>query len=164
MKTEKQKKIIIALDFNPTAHKVAKTAYLLAKSMGAHVTLVHVMADEGYYTPYSLLQPYPSTGSMGVSLQEAAFTTENTLEKAITKFLEKTKEDLGDEAIECLTVTGNCAESILSTATKLKADIIVMGSHSRRWLENIIMGSVAESVLRHTTIPLYIIPTKKLKS
>ena len=38
-----------------------------------------------------------------------------------------------------------------------------MGSHSRRWLENILMGSVAEKVLHHSTIPIFIIPTKKDK-
>lgn len=161
MKTEKQKKIIIAMDFNPTAHKVAKLGYLLAKSMGAKVILLHVMADELYYTPYSLLEPYPTTGSFGISPKEAAFSTENTLDKAINRFLEKTKEELGDETIECLSVQGDFADSILHTATKMKVDLIVMGSHSRRWLENIIMGSVTETVLRHTSIPLYIIPTKK---
>jgi len=36
-----------------------------------------------------------------------------------------------------------------------------LGTHSQRWLENIIMGSVAEKVLHHTKIPLLIIPTKK---
>jgi Universal stress protein UspA and related nucleotide-binding proteins len=35
-----------------------------------------------------------------------------------------------------------------------------MGSHSRKWLENIIMGSQAEAVLKKTKIPLFIIPTK----
>jgi len=37
-----------------------------------------------------------------------------------------------------------------------------MGSHSQKWLENIIMGSVTKEVLRKTTIPLFIIPTKKI--
>jgi len=41
------------------------------------------------------------------------------------------------------------------------ADFIVLGSHSRKWLENIVMGSVTENVLRKTSIPLLIIPTKK---
>jgi len=39
-------------------------------------------------------------------------------------------------------------------------DCIVMGSHSQKWLENIIIGSVTQEVLRKTTIPLFIIPTK----
>jgi nucleotide-binding universal stress UspA family protein len=38
-----------------------------------------------------------------------------------------------------------------------------MGSHSKKWLENIVMGSVTQEVLHQTTIPLYIIPTKKRK-
>jgi len=37
----------------------------------------------------------------------------------------------------------------------------VMGSHSRKWLENIILGSEAENVLKMTAIPLFIVPTKK---
>jgi nucleotide-binding universal stress UspA family protein len=43
----------------------------------------------------------------------------------------------------------------------MKADVIVIGSHSRKWLENIVMGSVTEKVLHHTSIPLLIVPTRK---
>jgi nucleotide-binding universal stress UspA family protein len=41
------------------------------------------------------------------------------------------------------------------------AELIVMGSHSRKWLDAILMGSVTEKVLHHTVLPLYIVPTKK---
>ena len=58
---------------------------------------------------------------------------------------------------------GNSAEEIVKTVEELHIDIIVIGSHSRRWLENILMGSVAEKVLRHSTIPLLIIHAKKYK-
>jgi nucleotide-binding universal stress UspA family protein len=56
---------------------------------------------------------------------------------------------------------GDFADSILNVAKEIHADVIVMGSHSRKWLENIIMGSVTEKVLHNTSIPLFIIPTKK---
>jgi nucleotide-binding universal stress UspA family protein len=46
----------------------------------------------------------------------------------------------------------------------MNASIIVMGSHSHKWIENVLLGSVTEKVLRHTTIPLFIIPTKKSQS
>jgi nucleotide-binding universal stress UspA family protein len=52
---------------------------------------------------------------------------------------------------------------ILEAAKELQADIIVMGSHSRKWLETIVMGSETEKVLHHTTTPLFIIPTKNGK-
>jgi nucleotide-binding universal stress UspA family protein len=38
-----------------------------------------------------------------------------------------------------------------------------MGSHSRKWLDNIIMGSTAKDVLEETSLPLFIIPTRKRK-
>ena len=83
------------------------------------------------------------------------------LKKASQQFLDKSKQHLGDKTIQTLVAEGDFAESILKTAKDLHADIIVMGSHSRKWLENIVMGSVTEKVLNHTTIPLFIIPTKK---
>ncbi len=56
---------------------------------------------------------------------------------------------------------GSTASSILDVTKEINADIIVMGSHSRRWLEDIVMGSITAQVLRHTTIPVFVIPTKK---
>jgi len=83
------------------------------------------------------------------------------LRNASRQFLDKAKHHLGDKNIKTVVKEGDLSESILKTANELKADIIVMGSHSRKWLENIVMGSVTESVLHHTKIPLLIIPTKK---
>ena len=51
-------------------------------------------------------------------------------------------------------------ETILDTVTELNADIIVMGTHSRRGFEKILLGSIAENVLRKSLIPVFIIPIK----
>ena len=40
-------------------------------------------------------------------------------------------------------------------------DAMVIGTHSRKWLEKILMGSVTEELLNQSSIPLFIIPTKK---
>ena len=45
---------------------------------------------------------------------------------------------------------GEYSDCILEAAKDLKVDIIVMGSHSRKWLQNIVLGSVSERVLHHT--------------
>ena len=49
------KKILIAIDYDPTAQKVAEEGFELAKTMGAAVVLLHVIADPVYYssTDYS---------------------------------------------------------------------------------------------------------------
>ena len=66
---------------------------------------------------------------------------------------------MGDENIRKLTAGGDCADSIIKTAHDLNIDIIVLGSHSMRWLEKILMGSITEKVMHHSKIPLFIIPT-----
>jgi nucleotide-binding universal stress UspA family protein len=70
-------------------------------------------------------------------------------------------EHLGDDSIQIIVKEGDYAEAIVSAATVSHADIIVVGSHGRKWLEKIVMGSVTEKVLQLSSIPLFIIPTRK---
>lgn len=159
MKTSKIKKVLIALDYDPTAQKVASTGFSMASSMNAEVTLLHIISDPIYYssTAYSPI--------MGLSSEMEIFPTQlgsiEGLKEVSMHFLEKFKHQLGDENIKTLVEEGDFASTILKTAKSIHADVIVLGSHSRKWLENIVMGSVTGDVLRQTTIPLFIVPTKK---
>jgi nucleotide-binding universal stress UspA family protein len=155
------KKVLIALDYNPTAQKVAETGFSLAKTMNAKIILLHVISDPVYYssTEYSPIMGFADY--MGVS--QLQLENVEGLKKAAQHFLDKTKRHLGDESIETLVKEGNFAEMILMTGKDQHADMIIMGSHSRKWLENILIGSVTEKVLQHTSIPLFIVPTKKSK-
>ena len=159
MKANKIKKVLIALDYDPTAQKVAETGFSLAKSMEAEIILLHVISDPVYYssTEYSPIMGYTGYMDMGVLQLNSA----DGLLKASHHFLDKVKKHLGDETVETLVEEGDFSESILKVAKKLHVDIIVVGSHSHSWLENIVMGSVTEKVLNHTSIPLFIVPTKK---
>jgi nucleotide-binding universal stress UspA family protein len=153
------RKVLIALDYDKSAKKVADAGFTLASSMGATVTLMHVVADPVYYsnTEYS-----PITGFTGFTMLNPLIDEDpDGLKKATMIFLEKFKMDLGDETIETIVGDGDSAEAILKTAKKIHADIIVIGSHSRKWLENILMGSITEKVLKNSTIPLFIVPIKK---
>lgn len=152
------KKILIALDYDPTAQKVAETGFLLAKSLKAEVVLLHVIIDSVYYdTPgFSPIMGY--TGYVDVS--PTILQSTEGLINASLQYLEKTKEFLGDKAIQTLVKEGDIARTILQSAEELQADIIVLGSHSQKWLENILVGSVTESVINHSSIPLLIVPTK----
>jgi nucleotide-binding universal stress UspA family protein len=67
MKTNKMEKVLIALDYDPTAQKVADTGFSLAKTMGAEVILLHVIADATYYTEIEYTQ---TIGLMGLSSTE----------------------------------------------------------------------------------------------
>jgi nucleotide-binding universal stress UspA family protein len=56
---------------------------------------------------------------------------------------------------------GSTAESILHCGKEFKADLIVIGTHSRTGIDRFFMGSVAEDVIRHSEIPVLVVPMKK---
>jgi nucleotide-binding universal stress UspA family protein len=153
------KKVLIALDYDPTAQKVAEAGASLAKSMNAKIILLHVITDPVYYSSeeYSPIMGFNGFMEMG----PVQSISNDMLKNVALQYLDKSKQHLGDETIQTLVNEGDFAESILNTAKEVDADIIVVGSHSRRWLENILMGSVTEKVLHHTSIPLFVVPTKK---
>ena len=159
MKPYPMNKVLIALDFDPTAQKVAEVGYTFAKSLGAEIFLLHVIVDPVYYTS---IESFPIIGYTGSLITPIELLNTEETKKESGLFLEKIKHHLDDDSIQTLVKEGDFADNILNAAEDLKVDMIVLGSHSKRWLEEIIMGSVTENVLHHTTIPLFIIPTHKL--
>jgi nucleotide-binding universal stress UspA family protein len=149
MKTTKIQKVLIAMDYDETSQKVAEVGFSMAKALHAETILLHVISEQPvYYSTYTYMR-------------ELRVDILGDLKKSTQAYLDKSKKYLGDDTIQTVLKEGEIAETILNTAKELNADIIVMGSHSRKWLENIIIGSEAEAVLKKTTIPLFIIPTKK---
>lgn len=153
------KKILIALDYGPTAQKVAEAGFNFAKSLNAQITLIHVIADPLYYTSTAYSPIMGFDGYLGIGTFQPDIM--DGIKKASEDFLNKTKMHLGDETIQTLVVEGDAAQAIVVAANNLQADTIVMGTHSQQWLESIVMGSVAEKVLHNASTPLFIIPTKK---
>jgi nucleotide-binding universal stress UspA family protein len=153
------KKILIALDYDPTAQKIAETGYSFAKSMGAEVILLHVVSDPVYYStrafsPIMGFDGYLETGPVDSDSIDG-------LIKASQHYLDQIRHHLKDDTIQIRVGEGEFADCILKVAREIHADVIVIGSHSQKWLEKIVMGSVTEKVLKHSTIPLFIIPTRK---
>lgn len=159
MKTNKINKVLIALDYNPTAQKVAEVGFSMAKSMNAEVILLHVITDPVFYSPTAYSPIMGFSGFMDMS--PGQLNSVDGLKNASLQFLDKSRQHLGDNTIQTIVKEGDFAESILATAKELKADIIVVGSHSRKWLENVLIGSVTEKVLHHTSLPLFIVPTRR---
>src|ERR1017187_7894635 len=94
------KKILIAIDYDPTAQKVAEAGYSLAKAMDAEVILLHVIADPEYY---SLTQYNPIMGFTGyMDIGPLQLDMIDSLKKASQHFLDKSKQHLGDESIKTL--------------------------------------------------------------
>jgi nucleotide-binding universal stress UspA family protein len=150
------KQILIAVDYDQAAQKVAETGYAIAKALGGHITLLHVVSDPSYYysTEYS-----PVLGFTGFSAMKFEHAIEEIRETG-GEFLETVKEHLKDDTIDTIVKEGNAAEMILEAAKEINADMVIMASHGRKGLERILVGSVSETVLRQSLVPVLVIPTK----
>jgi nucleotide-binding universal stress UspA family protein len=155
------KKILIAVDYDPTAQKVAEAGHSLARAMGAEVILLHVVRDlpDYYSRGYSTIMGFSGYGYADLW----DLKSPEDLVNSSREYLDKIKVHLKDDKIETVIREGDAADVILKTAEEYQVDLIVIGSHSRRGLDKILMGSVAESVLHHCHLPMYIIPVKEPK-
>lgn len=138
-------KILIAVDESLSAEKVATKGFQLAKQINAEIALVSVV-DTNFLI---------SDG--GVPPNEVAESIKNDLKKNQQLLIDKIFKG---SKVSAYVGEGNPYEIILKTADECSADLIVIGTHGRTGLSHILMGSVAEKVIRHSVKPVFIIPTK----
>jgi nucleotide-binding universal stress UspA family protein len=118
--------------------------------MGGKIYLIHV-----------------ATLDLGVIVSETGFTYLPELEQTAlneeAEQMAKLKNDLEKEGISCETIVrqGIPADIIVQEAKDLHADLIVIGSLGHNSLYNILIGSVASDVIKHSSVPLLVIPKTK---
>lgn len=151
-------KILIAIDYAPSAQKVTEQGYALGKAMHCDILLLHVIEDVGYYSS-TIYDPIMGFGGFTNSAFLEKDIYEN-IQKEAQNFLEHIKEHLKDATIQTKVLHGNIADGIIETATSEQCDLVVIGTHSRSHLEEILLGSTAHQLIRHSKIPIYIIPNK----
>jgi nucleotide-binding universal stress UspA family protein len=154
------KKVVIALDFDSSAFTIAKKGYELAKALGARVILMHVASQTGGISSFNYS---PITG-FGIFSNEDIIVKNSApeLKNMTHNFLKKIVKQLGDETIQIIIKNGKPAESIIAVCEDLHAEMLVVGTHRRGGLEKMLLGSVAEDVLHHGSVPVFIIPIKTL--
>ncbi|MEJ7559119.1 MAG: universal stress protein [Pedobacter sp.] len=136
-------KILIAIDNNPSSELVALSGLQLAQQYHSEIALVSI--------PLNNSDPNddPATQKELYDMMEHNFNSSqlNVIEKVfkgvpVKSFVEK----------------GVPYKVIIETAEKWGADIIVMGTHGRKGLPHLLMGSVAEDVIRHCKRTVVVIP------
>lgn len=151
------KKVLIAVDYNPSSEKVAEAGYELAKMMQAEVCIMHVITDVQYYgMQYPTFMGYAGYNNMEIDLNLAG-----EMVKVAEDFLQKTKEHFNDPSLSTHIAEGDTAEAVLRYASEWGADVLVLGTHSHSALEKLFVGDVASDVLKSSKIPLHIIPIKE---
>jgi nucleotide-binding universal stress UspA family protein len=152
------KKICIAIDYSPTSQKVVETGYEYAKALGAQVLLVHVVSDAVYY-----MGGHDSMmGYEGFNAVTNMHVVED-LKETSRNYLKSVAAHLGNEGIETKVLEGNVSDVMLDQAKVWGADLLVLGTHGRSFLENMLIGNTAVNIVKHAEIPLLIVPVKQDK-
>jgi nucleotide-binding universal stress UspA family protein len=134
-------RILVALDGSVLAEAAVWSALDLAGKNGATISLLR--AAEAHALP-------------GTDKVEAQVTVIREAEEYLAGVVRRLA-DRGFKRVEPHVWYGPAAAAIVEAATAQKADMIVMSTHGRSGLGRLILGSVTESVLRGTTIPILIV-------
>jgi nucleotide-binding universal stress UspA family protein len=139
-------RILVPTDFSTGAENAALTAVALAAAVGGRVDLVH------WYNLPALMTPDGSTfGPTAAQLVEAGERADAALGEALQALRARAG---GRVRIEGATRIGSAADEILRIAETGRYDLIVMGTHGRTGIRRLMLGSVAENVLRRAPIPV----------
>ena len=128
--------VLVPTDFSASAEQTLDYAIRLARTLNARLTVLHV------------IQPVPMAGSdMGVALPEAYL---QDLEEAVQRSMEETLARVTAAGLtaERIVVYGVPFQEIIETAKARQVDLIVMGTHGRTGYMHVLLGSVAEKVIR----------------
>lgn len=143
-------KLLVAIDLSEPTDLIVKKAEELAKEMSAQVWIVHNAEPEP-----DVLEFRADPKAAREKLAEK-FHREHRRVQEIGKRL----RDQGLDA-KALLVHGPTVEMILKEASELDVDIIVVGSHGRSAVFQLLMGSVSEGILRKSRCPVLVVPTRE---
>ena len=141
------KHIVLPVDGSSTSMMAVDKVKGLAQTFGSTVTAIYV------------IDPYAFSGvgtdfAYGQAQYLSAATTEgNEALAGATRVLEAAGITVSASIIESHAIY----RGILETASSVDADLIVMGSHGRRGLEKLVLGSVAAQVLAHAHLPILVV-------
>jgi nucleotide-binding universal stress UspA family protein len=140
------KRVVVPVDDSEGARKALDFAARWSQTRGGQLRLVHYLDVQAFPNAHGYGQPVIHLA------QQAA---ESFLAQQKTQ-LEKT--GLHVETSLCLATGKRLGESIAEDAAAWGADLIVLGSHGRKGLSRALLGSGAEQIIRHATVPTLMIP------
>lgn len=137
-------RILIAVDSGRVAAHAVEIGAELASLVGAQVGLVH-----------GVVAPLSYTSENAVSAEKVIAQAFQEGERLLRSFHQRLA--LPPSTLDFVEI-GHPATGIVETAKRWPADLIVMGSHGRGGVERMLLGSVAEEVMRHAPCPVLIAP------
>lgn len=148
-------KILVPIDGSATSERGLREAIELATRLKSQLVLLHVV------DPYPVLMEMASVQSFEDTRQRLLKFGEETLEKARQRASES---GVASESVVRETSAQRAADAIVDEAAKRQCQLIVMGTHGRRGLSRVVLGSDAELVLRLAPVPVLLVRQPEGKS
>lgn len=144
------KTIVSAVDFSNATPGVLEMSVGLAKAFGAKLCLFHVVEPEPSYTAYGFTpDEFPA---LHAYQEEAKRRAAGKLEA----LLEGVKAGLPDATTQI--AEGSPLHALLDFVKESGADFVVLGSHGHGVIASLLLGSVAEGMVRKAAVPTLIVP------
>ena len=132
-------KILLAIDGSPFSDAATQVVATQLRPQGSEVLLVHVIEGPAFFE------------------QDAALQERRRRAEKIMLHTTETLRAAGYQTIDTRVVEGEPRLGILEVAAEWRPSCIVLGSHGRKGLEKLLLGSVAQSVSQHATCSVFIV-------
>ncbi|MDE3137405.1 MAG: universal stress protein [Acidobacteriota bacterium] len=142
-------KILLAVDNSKFSEAAARALLGLALPAGTVVRVLHV------FETIRVQEGIAMTGYSGVDVASMRKMEWESAQALVTKFAERLRGKVFKVIVSV--VRGEPRSKIVDVASKWKADLIVVGSHGRTGLKRLLMGSVAEAVVRHAPCSVHVV-------
>ncbi|MBK6546937.1 MAG: universal stress protein [Saprospiraceae bacterium] len=144
--------ILCPFDFSEFAEKALDYAVRLTKTSGERLTVLHVLVN-----PFMFDGGGPILGNNLLAM-DLLNKMRDEEQLKLSELKEKLIADNPGLKIDFLVEENNdIGESVIQVQVKLNADLIVIGSHGRKGLKRVFLGSVAEDVLRNAKCPVLVV-------
>ena len=143
------KRILVPVDGSATATRGMKEAIKLSKEGHARLLLLHVVEE---YTAFVAPEVGASIGPLLDAMRQNGRRTLARIARSAERAGARPQMVLAEN------FGGRVAETIVEQAKRLRADLIVMGTHGRRGVNRVLLGSDADLVVRYSPVPVLLIP------
>jgi len=137
-------RILVPTDFSATADAALEYAFVLAERFGASLQLLHVLED-----------PFVTDGMAAEAyISEAPALRTAMLHDAQERLRQRAVRDTAGLTIDTEVLFGHGARTIAEYAAERNVDLIVMGTHGRTGFAHLLLGSIAERLVRTSPCPV----------
>lgn len=142
------RRILAPIDFSEASDAAIQHAKEIALTYGAEIHLLHVVEQPVYPSSYGI--------------DTVSFPTQEVLDRVESQLANTAREEIGYEHIVVEAAVGHPPTSIVDYVEAKEVDLVVIATHGRTGLDRMLMGSVAEHVLRHSPSPVFVVkPDRK---